>query len=105
MTVRLDGDGGTVTISDAVLSQIVVQAAEAVDGARVRRALRLPRRHLEIEVEDGRARVELELAVRYGRVLPDTAREVQQQVTDALETMCGFDVTAVDISIEELDAS
>jgi uncharacterized alkaline shock family protein YloU len=105
MSVRLDGDGGTITISDAVLSQIVLQAVEAVDGARVRRPLRLPRRHTEVEVEDGRARVELELAVRYGRVLPDAAREVQQQVTDALETICGFDVAAVDVSIEELDAS
>ena len=105
MSVRLDGDGGSVTISDAVLSEIVLQAVEVVDGARVRRALRLPRRHLEVEVEGGRARVELELAVRYGRVLPDAAREVQQQVTEALETMCGFEVAAVHVSIEELDAS
>jgi uncharacterized alkaline shock family protein YloU len=103
MSVRFDGDGGSVTISDAALSQIVLQAAEVVDGARVRRPLRLPRRHHDVEVEDGRARVELELAVRYGRVLPDAAREVQQQVADALTTMCGFEVAAVDVTIEELD--
>jgi uncharacterized alkaline shock family protein YloU len=105
MSVRLDGDGGSVTISDAVLSEIVLQAVEVVDGARVRRALRLPRRHLEVEVEGGRARVELELAVRYGIVLPEAARDVQARVADALATMVDLDVEAVDVSIEELEGA
>jgi len=99
VSFRLDGDGGSVTISDGVLTQIVQQAAESVEGARVRRA----RRHLEVEVEDGRARVELELAIRYGRVLPDAARDVQREVANAVGTMCGVEVVAVDVSIEELD--
>ena len=77
----------------------MLQAAEAVDGARVRR----PKRHLEIAVADGRARVELELAVAYGHVLPDVAREVQEQVADALTRMCGVEIDAIDVSVEELD--
>jgi len=87
-----------VKVTDAALTQIVVQAAQTVDGARVRR----PRRHLDIELADGVARVELELSVAYGRVLPDIARDVQQRVADALGTMCGVTVAAVDISVEEL---
>ena len=94
-----DGSGGSVTVTDAALGQIVLQAAEAVDGARVRR----PKRHLEIAIADGHARVELELAVAYGHVLPDVAREVQEQVTDALQRMCALHVDAVDVSVEELD--
>jgi len=100
MTLTVSDDGGTVTVTDAALNQIVLQAVEGVDGARVRR----PRRSLEIAVADGRARVELELAVAYGRVLPDVAREVQEGVAGALERMCGVDVDAVDVSVEELDA-
>jgi uncharacterized alkaline shock family protein YloU len=95
----VSGDGGAVRITDAALTQIVVRAAESVPGTRVLR----PRRHLDISIEDSRARVELELAVSYGRVLPELAREVQERVAAALSTMCGVDVTAVDVSVEELE--
>ena len=99
MSYVLLEDDGTITVADAAMAQIVVQATESVDGARVRRA----RRKLEVEVEGHCARVELELAVAYGKVLPDVAREVQEQVTDALTSMCGLDVAAVDVTVEELD--
>jgi uncharacterized alkaline shock family protein YloU len=36
MTMTVASEDGTVTLTDAVLGQIVVQAAERVDGARVR---------------------------------------------------------------------
>jgi len=49
-----------------------VQAAESVDGTRVRRA----RRKLGVELDGRRARVELELAVAYGKVLPEVAQDV-----------------------------
>jgi uncharacterized alkaline shock family protein YloU len=86
-----------VTITAAALSQLVVRAAEQVDGVRVR--LPLPRRRVELH-DDG---VALELAVRYGLPLPEVAREVQQAVAAALSGMMGLDVKAVDVSIEELE--
>ena len=97
--LEVTGPGGTITITPAALTQIVVRAAEQADGARVRR----PRRGLEIELENGHARVELELAARFGLVLPDLAREVQEQVSSALGGMCGLVVDAVDVSVEELE--
>jgi uncharacterized alkaline shock family protein YloU len=90
---------GTITITPGVLSQVVVGAAEAATGARVRR----PRRGVELAVDGGRARVSLELAVRYGEVLPDVAGEVQRRVRDALRAICGLDTSAVDVSVEEVD--
>lgn len=90
--------GGTITVTDGTLTQIVVQAAEGVEGTRVRRA----RRKLTLEIEDAQARVELELAVAYGKVLPDVAHEVQAQVSAALARMCGLDVRAVDVTVGEL---
>ena len=101
MTHTISGDGGTITTTQAALAQIVVQAAEAVEGARVRRQ----RRGLEIEADSTRARVELELAVRYGHVLPDAARDVQERVAEALTIMVSLDVDAVDVSIEELEGA
>jgi uncharacterized alkaline shock family protein YloU len=90
-----------VTVTPAALTQIVLQAAEGVDGARVRRAR--ARRRLEIELAQGAARVDMELAVRRGSVLPDVARGVQHEVTEALKTMCGVRVESVNVSVEELD--
>ena len=99
MTYVVRDNADSITIADAAMTQIVVQAVEAVDGARVRRA----RRKLELEIEGVRAHVELELAVVYGKVLPEVARDVQEQVSDALTRMCGLDVAAVDVTVEELD--
>jgi uncharacterized alkaline shock family protein YloU len=92
-------DEGTVTLTAGVLSHIVVASAETVDGARVRRG----RRGLDVAVEDGTARVELELAVRYGDVLPVVAEEVQRRVRAALQDMCALETSTVDVSVEELD--
>ncbi|HEY2074458.1 MAG TPA: Asp23/Gls24 family envelope stress response protein [Gaiellaceae bacterium] len=88
-----------VKVTDGALTQIVVRAAEAVDGARVRR----PRRKVEVAIENGRARVDLELAVAFGKVLPEVARDVQREVADALTRMCELAVDAVDVSVEELE--
>jgi uncharacterized alkaline shock family protein YloU len=99
MSHVVHAEAGDVTITPGALQQIVVAAAEGVDGVRVRR----PRRHLEIAVSGGSARVELELAIRHGRVIPDAAREVQEQVAGALGTMTGLEVDAVDVAVEELE--
>ena len=90
-------DGGSIDVTAGALAQIVQRAVESVEGARVRR----PRRGLDLRLEDGRAHVELELAVRYGVVLPEAARDVQARVAEALAAMVDLDVEAVDVSIEE----
>jgi uncharacterized alkaline shock family protein YloU len=83
-----------VTISDGALTQIVVGAAEQVDGIRVRRRKGL-------EPQDGR--VSLSLTASYGTVLPEAAREVQAHVADALSAMCDLQA-AVDVSVDEVDS-
>jgi uncharacterized alkaline shock family protein YloU len=88
-----------VKVTDGALTQIVVRAAESVAGARVRR----PRRRLAIDLDDRIGRVELELAVAYGLVLPDVAHEVQARVADALRRMCEVESVVVYVSVEELE--
>ena len=99
MSYVVPGDRGSITITPSTLTELVVRAAESVDGAEVRRG----RRRLDIDVADGHAHVRLELSARYGVVLPQLAREVQQRVTDALTTMCGVEVDAVDVSVEAVE--
>jgi uncharacterized alkaline shock family protein YloU len=80
-----------ITITDGALTQIVSVAAEQVDGVRVRRR--------GVAFEDGR--VAVSLASRYGTVLPEVAREVQERVAGALSSMCELQVE-VDVSVDEL---
>jgi len=89
---------GAIRIEGDALAALVVTAAELVDGARVRR----PRRGLDVSVADGAATVEVELAARYGSVLPSLGREVQSSVAAVLLASAGLTAT-VDVSIEELD--
>ena len=93
------GPGGAIRIEGDALAALVVAAAELVQGARVRR----PRRGLTVAVADGRARVEVELAVRYGSVLPALAESVQAGIREALRVSAGLEVDAVDVSIAELE--
>ena len=93
------GPGGPIRIAGDALSALVVTAAEQVDGARVRR----PRRGLDVSVDGDRARVELELAARYGTSLPEIGEAVQASVASALRDSAGLEIDAVDVSFEELD--
>ncbi len=90
--------GGSVRVSEAALTEIVRRAVASVEGARLRKG----RRRLGVELEDGRARADLQLAVAYGRVLPEVSAAVQERVADALMRMCDVEVEAVDVTVEEL---
>ncbi|HEX9378605.1 MAG TPA: Asp23/Gls24 family envelope stress response protein [Gaiellaceae bacterium] len=90
---------GTITVTPPALAGLVIQAAESVDGVQVRRG----RRRLDVDVALGEASVRLELTARYGLVLPEAARKVQQRVADALATMCAVRIGSVDVSVEEVE--
>ena len=98
MSYQVTRPEGTITVTPSALAALIASAAESVDGAEVRRG----RRRLEVEFGEGNARVRLELVARYGVVLPELARAVQERVADALTKMCSVKVDAVDISVEEI---
>jgi uncharacterized alkaline shock family protein YloU len=97
--VLVQESGGSVRVSEAALTEIVRRAVASVEGARLRKG----RRRLGVELQDGRARAELQLAVVYGRALPEVATAVQERVADALAQMCDVEVEAVHVTVEELD--
>jgi uncharacterized alkaline shock family protein YloU len=95
------GPRGEIRIDGDALAGLVVAAVAEVYGARARR----PRRGLDVSVEDGHARVEVELAARYGSVLPELARAVQESVAAALRGSAGLQVDGVEVAVEELDGA
>jgi uncharacterized alkaline shock family protein YloU len=98
VTELIRTDNGAVSVAVRALERIVVQAAERVEGVRVHR----PRRSVRVEVEGGRARIGLELAVRRGTALPQTAEAVQVRVGEAIATMLELSTESVDVSVEEI---
>jgi len=99
MSLVVSEPAGTITVTSPALAGLVIQAAESVDGVQVRRG----RRRLDVDVALGESTVRLELTARYGVVLPEAAREVQQRVADALATMCAVRIGSVDVSVEEVE--
>lgn len=94
----LKGPEGSITVTPAALSRLVVQAAEGARGARVRG----PKRAVEVLHGDGSAFVSLELAVAAGVSLADTAREVQARVAEAVAATSGLEVERVDVAVQEI---
>jgi uncharacterized alkaline shock family protein YloU len=97
--VLVSENGGSVRVSEAALNEIVRRAVASVDGAQLRKG----RRRLGVEFENGRACAELQLAVAYGRVLPEVSAAVQERVADALTQMFDVEVEAVDVTVEQLE--
>lgn len=97
--ILVQESSGSVRVSEVALTEIVRRAVSSVEGARLRKR----RRRLGVELDGGRARAELQLAVEYGRVLPEVSAAVQDRVADALARMCDVEVEAVHVTVEELD--
>jgi uncharacterized alkaline shock family protein YloU len=97
--VLVQESGGSVRVSEAALAEIVRRAVASVEGARLRKG----RRRLGVELQAGRARAELQLAIAYGQVLPEVSAAVQERVADALARMFDVEVEAVDVTVEQLE--
>ncbi len=104
---------GTVQISDDVLAVISALAATEPEGiASVRDGLsgdqitksgmKALAKSVKVTVEEGRITVQLVLNMKYGYNIPDTTKQVQEKVKDALENMTGLEVKAVHVSIADV---
>jgi uncharacterized alkaline shock family protein YloU len=97
--VLVQESGGSVRVSEAALNEIVRRAVASVDGAHLRKG----RRRLGVELEAGRARAELQLAVAYGCVIPEVSAAVQERVAETLARTFEVEVDAVDVTVEQLE--
>lgn len=98
-------------LSDDVLYGIAQLALESIDGirllsppARVGELLTGRRtKGIRVERTDGGVRVELNVRVRYGLVIPEVARAAQTAVRDAMHSMTGLDVEKVALTVIGID--
>ena len=117
-TTELVGEHGRTTIADTVVAKIVAMATREVDGvyamgagaARMAGAVRqrLPGARVSesqgvaVEVGERQAAADIDLVIEYGVAIPDLATAVRRNVINAVERICGLEVTEVNISIDDI---
>lgn len=114
--VQLDADGkGTVTFATDVVATIAGLAATEVEGVasmvggsssglaeifkRGQNARSLTR-GVRVELNDNTVAVHLTIVVDYGSPVPEVAKNIQENVKKAIETMSGLEVTAVNVFVQ-----
>src|SRR5690606_30633489 len=59
-------------------------------------------RGIEVEVGERQAAADIHLIVEYGTAIPDLAEAVRDNVTDAVQHMCGLEVTEVNVAVDDV---
>jgi|GEM_PF-128112 uncharacterized alkaline shock family protein YloU len=103
---------GTVSFATEVVATIAGLAATEVDGVASmsspssgfadmfsRKNTRNFTKGVRIDLDNNRVSVDVTIVVEYGSPVPDVARNIQENVKKAIETMSGLDVKAVDVHV------
>ena len=111
--VKLDENpNGSVSFATEVVATIAGLAATEVDGVASmvspssgfadmfsRKSNRNLTKGVRIDIEDNKVSVDITITVDYGSPIPDVARNIQENVKKAIETMSGLDVKKVDVHV------
>ena len=101
---------GSVSISGEVLTVIAAAAAVEVEGVSslgsglssegtTTANLKTLTKGVRLEVDDERVTVDLSILVRYGYVVTDVAKAVQDAVFSAVENTSGLEVSQVNVTV------
>lgn len=111
--VKLDENpNGTVSFATEVVATIAGLAATEVEGVSSmsnqnagiadmfsRKNTRNFTRGVRIDLDGNKVTVDITIVVEYGSPVPDVARNIQENVKKAIETMSGLDVHCVDVHV------
>ena len=116
MKPQVQGELGVVEVHNDVITSIVEHEAVRVDGVvgfAEKHGDLLPkrlgiaggsRRGAKVRVdENGRIFIDLHVLLRYGVIIPQVARRVQESVMDALRTMTQASVAEINIHVDGID--
>ena len=92
---------GNIHISEEVLAAISAAAALEVEGVS---SLTNPNKKnatkgIHIKLEDEKVVVSMSVLMAYGHTIPEMGRAVQEAVKNAIESMSGLEVAAVNVSV------
>ena len=93
---------GCIHISQDVLASIAAGAVaevEGISGMMNLAAKKSNARGVRLSVDDDGAAVDLFVMIRYGYAIPEVAEKIQAAVANAIESMTGFAVKAVNVHV------
>lgn len=99
---------GSVNISEDVLASIAAVSAVEVDGVTALASginfteifgTKKPSKGVKIQLSENLATVDIYLSVKYGFVIPSVAAQVQDKIINAIESMTGLTVAAVNVHV------
>ena len=86
---------GSVNISEEVLAVIAGAAAMEVDGVTRKSVAK----GVHLEVEGEAVMVDVTILVKYGYVVPEVAKNVQDAIQNAVMNTSGLDVAGVNVTV------
>lgn len=107
---ELSTEMGAIRIADEVVSTIAGLAATDIEGVAAMSGgwgtdlvEKLGRKNLgkgiKVEVNNDETRIDIYIVVQFGYPIPEVAENVQKEVKQAVETMTGLKVTAVNVQV------
>ena len=102
-------ESGSVNISEEVIASIAAVSAMEVDGvvtlgsginfAELFSGKKSSSKGVKIAIEESEVVVDVALSVKYGFVIPTIASKVQDNVINAIDSMTGLHVSAVNVHV------
>jgi uncharacterized alkaline shock family protein YloU len=116
---QLTSEQGSTAVADTVVAKVAGIATRELPGvyamgAGMSRAFGVVRDRIPgvtstsitqgvtVEVGERQAAIDLDLVVEYGISIPDLAEGVRRNVIDAVERICGLEVTEVNINVGDV---
>jgi len=104
---------GTVSFATDVVATIAGLAANEIEGVASmtnpsssfadilsRKSSRNYTKGVKVDIANNKVAVDVTIIVDYGSPVPDVARNIQENVKKAIETMSGLDVLSVDVHVQ-----
>ena len=92
---------GNIHISEEVLAAIAAAAALEVEGvgSLTNPSKKNAARGVHIKLEEEQVVVTMSVLMAYGHTIPEVGHAVQEAVKNAIESMSGLEVAAVNVSV------
>ena len=106
-----------IQIADEVVSIIAGKAVSEVDGvygmaggfaggiSEVLSGKKNFSKGIKVDIENGAAKIDVNIIVEYGVRIPDVAFEIQNRVKKAVETMTGLKILTVNVHVQGVNTA
>ncbi len=89
-------ENGTVNINEEVITTIVAAALRDLEGVVTAKN---DKKNIRVELGENSVAVDCGLVLLYGHSVVEIAKNVQNAVTNAVESMTGIKVSCVDVNV------